>query len=355
MSPSLATPARPADRRARSAKICLAASGGGHVRQLLDLEAAWADIDHFFVTEDTPLGRSIAHKHRTFFVAHAALGQAKLGAPWRLARAGARNFFQSARIILAERPDLLITTGAGSVFFALLWARILGAKIIAIESFARFERPSAFVRLAFPLAHLQVVQSAALARFWPRAEVFDPLRRIEGPRPAKETLLFATVGATLPFDRLVRMVAEAKAAGAIPERVLAQVGEGGARPEGLECVETLPYEEMMAHLRAADLVVCHGGTGSLVTALREGCRVIAVPRRFARGEHYDDHQAEITRAFAEKGLIGVAETQEDLTSALAKARARAPVQATTDAAALARRIGELVEKWRSGAKAAGVS
>jgi hypothetical protein len=45
---------------ARSLKICLAASGGGHVRQLLDLSKAWAAYDHFHITEETALGRSIA-------------------------------------------------------------------------------------------------------------------------------------------------------------------------------------------------------------------------------------------------------------------------------------------------------
>jgi UDP-N-acetylglucosamine transferase subunit ALG13 len=139
-----------------------------------------------------------------------------------------------------------------------------------------------------------VVQSSQLGPVFPRAKVFDPLRILDKPRPPKQPLLFATVGATLPFDRLVETVAEAKRRGALPERVLAQVGIGGVRPDGLECVETLPFETIQQTLKQADIVVCHGGTGSLITALREGCRVIAMPRLFARGEHYDDHQAEIT-------------------------------------------------------------
>jgi hypothetical protein len=55
---------------ARPLKICLAASGGGHVRQLLDLSPAWARYDHFFITEDTALGRSIAADHPRRRVAH---------------------------------------------------------------------------------------------------------------------------------------------------------------------------------------------------------------------------------------------------------------------------------------------
>src|SRR5258707_6828637 len=120
---------------ARSLKICLAASGGGHVRQLLDLSKAWSRYDHFFITEDTALGRSIAADHRTHLVAHVALGQARLGAPLRMAAAGLRNFFQSMAIIFPERPDVVIRTGAGSGHFTFLWPRLLGPRLMVVGSF----------------------------------------------------------------------------------------------------------------------------------------------------------------------------------------------------------------------------
>ena len=146
--------------------------------------------------------------------------------------------------------------------------------------------------------------------------------------------LFATVGATLPFDRLVESVAEAWREGEITERILVQTGIGGVAPEGLEVVETLPFDQVQSLLRDAAIVVCHGGTGSLITALREGCQVIAMPRLAARGEHYDDHQAEIISAFAERGLILVANTVDELREALRTAKTRTPVLATSDPAAL---------------------
>jgi UDP-N-acetylglucosamine--N-acetylmuramyl-(pentapeptide) pyrophosphoryl-undecaprenol N-acetylglucosamine transferase len=322
-------------------RICLAASGGGHVRQLLDLEPAWSDFDHFFISEDTALARTISQTHRTAFVAHFALGQAKLGAPLRMLVAAARNFIQSARAILKERPTVVLTTGAGAVFFAVAWARLLGAKIILVESFARFDRPSMFFRLATPLAHHKIVQSAALLEHCPGARLFDPLRLLGSKRSNKEPLLFATVGATLPFPRLVDMVAALTSAGEISETVLVQVGEGGASPAGLDAVETLPFDEVNAILRRADFVVCHGGTGSLITALREGCRVIAVPRRFEWGEHYDNHQAEITQAFAARGLVEVADTPEELLQAMHRLRARPPAMATTEPEGLIQHLSEL--------------
>jgi UDP-N-acetylglucosamine--N-acetylmuramyl-(pentapeptide) pyrophosphoryl-undecaprenol N-acetylglucosamine transferase len=323
-------------------RVCLAASGGGHVRQLLDLSPAWAPFDHFFVTEPTALGESIATDHRTHFVTHVALGQARLGSPLRMALAAVRNFFESAAIILRERPNVVISTGAGSVYFTVLWARLLGARIVVVESFARFDRLSAFAKIAGPLAHHKVVQSPALSAFWPDAEVFDPLRMIDGPRPAKKPVLFATVGATLPFDRLVESVAALKARGEVAEAVFVQTGIGGARPDGVETVETLPFEGMIARLREADIVVCHGGTGSLITALREGCRTIAMPRLFSLGEHYDDHQEEITEAFRARGLIAVAKSEAELSAALRDVRGRTPPMATSDPVALIAHVGKIL-------------
>jgi UDP-N-acetylglucosamine transferase subunit ALG13 len=241
-----------------------------------------------------------------------------------------RNLLESYRIIRRERPDILISTGAGAVFFAVAWGRLFGATTIVIDSFARFERPSVFARLAAPLAHHLIVQSAPLVAHFPKAKVFDPLLIVDTPRPPKKPLLFATVGATLPFDRLVHAVAELKAQGAIPEHVLIQRGVGGETPDGVESVETLPFDRIQTLLKEADIVVCHGGTGSLITALREGCRVIAMPRLMEKGEHYDNHQAEITSAFAARGLIDVANSTSELAEALKAARSKTPVAATTD-------------------------
>ena len=324
----------PHEKPKRKLKLCLAASGGGHIRQLLDLEPAWRAGDVFFVSEDTSLAQSVAQSHRMHFVAHVALGQGRLGKPIKMLVAGIRNFIQSIAIVVSERPDMVITTGAGSVFFTVLVARLLGAKIVVVESFARFERLSAFARIVRPLAHYAVVQSSALSTLWPKAKVYDPLKILDIPRPPKRALLFATVGATLPFDRLVRSVAALKQAGEIPEEVLIQTGIGGHQPDGLATVETLPFGEILDTLKDADIVVCHGGTGSLITALREGCRVIAIPRRFDLGEHYDDHQSEITSAFAARGLIQLAHRPEDLSGAIRAAREMAPVLATSDPAQL---------------------
>lgn len=282
-----------------------------------------------------------------FFVPHVALGQARLGHRFEMIRSAVRSVLASLRIVWRERPDVVVTTGAGSSFFSVLFARLLGARVILIDSFARFRGPSAFARIATPLAHVRIAQSRQSASKWPGANVVDPFRML-GPRDGtKEPLVFATVGATLTFERLVRLVDKARKDGHLPERIILQTGLDNkvAVDPGIEVHEVIPFLDVKDILRRADLVICHAGTGSIITALQEGCRVVAVPRSFARGEHYDDHQWEIATAFADRGIVSLVGEDDDLPKAIAAARVTEPTRATLDQTELVRKLEALLDSW----------
>lgn len=316
-------------------RLCLAGSGGGHVRQLLDLQSVWQDQNVFFVTEPTALGTSIAANHQTFFVDHFAWGQGRLG-KWRTMIGSAwRNMCQSALIIQRERPDFIISTGAGSMAPLLLFGRLRGARIVVIDSFARFQSPSLFARLTGWLAHARIAQSKDSGEKWRGALVFDPFVILDQPRPSKQQLAFATVGATLPFDRLVEWTERAYRSGLLPERVVIQTGKDGRTPSGMESHKEMEYDKIATLLEQADIVICHGGTGSIITALQRGCHVIVIPREFVRGEHYDDHQSEIAEVFAARGLLQLARDYDQFTAALTAIPTRTARCATTSPQALA--------------------
>jgi UDP-N-acetylglucosamine--N-acetylmuramyl-(pentapeptide) pyrophosphoryl-undecaprenol N-acetylglucosamine transferase len=329
-------------------KLCLAASGGGHIRQLLDLEPVWSRYPHFFVTEHSAIGDGLSSAHQVYFVDHFAVGQARLGRPFKMLAGAWRNFWQALQLVWRERPDIVISTGAGAVFWTCFFARLFGARFVLIESFARFDHPSKFASMARFIANAMVVQSPRLKARWPHAMLFDPLRIGAGARPEKQSLALSTVGATLPFDRLTSGVLALKASGALPEQLVIQTGiESAAKSsddKSIRVVETLAFDEMKQLLRDADIVFCHSGTGSLVTALREGCRVVVMPRRFDLGEHYDDHQFEIAEAFAQRGLVELALEATDLPGAIARARTKMPVMATTDHSALCAWLAGYIQK-----------
>ncbi len=326
----------------RPLRILLAASGGGHLRQLLDLEPVWGAHDHVFVTTDFALGRSVAKVHRVHFVTEYGFGMWHQHRRLEMVVRSARNFCQAVMLVARERPQLVVTTGAAAIFWPILLARLSGARLVSIESFARMEAPSVYGKLVRRFAHHLVVQSPKLKAYWPEAEVFDPLRILDKPRPQKESLALVTVGALTCFDRMMGAIVALKRAGELPERLILQTGERSAfTPETLrdlapdvDCVESLDFDTIQDVLKRAELVICHGGTGSIITALREGCRVIAMPRSFAREEAFDDHQEEIVNSFAARGLLQAVYDEGDLASAIARARKNKPVQATTEPEAL---------------------
>ena len=73
-------------------------------------------------------------------------------------------------------------------------------------------------------------------------------------------------------------------------------------------------------MEKSDLVITHGGVGSIVMALKMGKKVIAVPRLSAFGEHINDHQIQIVDSFnKQEFLIGLTEL-DGMEEALAKAK-----------------------------------
>ena len=97
---------------------------------------------------------------------------------------------------------------------------------------------------------------------------------------------------------MVALVADLKRRGLIPEQIIFQIGSGDVPqvlPPDVRVVDNLPFGEVREILQRARIVITHGGTGSLITALRAGCNVIAMPRAFAL-----DH--EIMRMFQQLGI-----------------------------------------------------
>ena len=71
----------------------------------------------------------------------------------------------------------------------------------------------------------------------------------------------------------------------------------------MKILDFIDYQEMEKLIEKADLIITHGGTGSIVTPLKKGKKVIACPRLKKYREHVDDHQQQIVDIFSEVGYI----------------------------------------------------
>lgn len=127
--------------------------------------------------------------------------------------------------------------------------------------------------------------------------------------------LVATIGTTGTFARFSSLIAEVMVQRPGLELVF-QAGRGPT-PELPGSFTFLPREELLAHMRSATLVVCHGGSGSVRDALRTCGNVAIVPRRADCGEGVvDDHQLDLSRALEARGLVRVVSSAAEIVALL---------------------------------------
>lgn len=107
----------------------------------------------------------------------------------------------------------------------------------------------------------------------------------------------------LPFTRLLNEVEKLKLNGGVEEDIVVQNGHTPYESDVLTLKPFVSYQEMNELYDRARLIITHAGTGSVITGLKKGKKVIAAPRLKKYGEHNDDHQLELMQAFEEAGHI----------------------------------------------------
>jgi beta-1,4-N-acetylglucosaminyltransferase len=123
--------------------LLLVCSSGGHLLQMLELRDAWGGFERVWVTFDKSDTRSLLRGER---VVHAH-GPTNRNIPNLL-----RNLRLALRVLRAERPAAILTTGAGvAVPFAWI-GRMLGIPTVYVESVTRIEGLSLSARMIAPVA-----------------------------------------------------------------------------------------------------------------------------------------------------------------------------------------------------------
>ena len=115
-----------------------------------------------------------------------------------------------------------------------------------------------------------------------------------------------------PFDRLLKETDRLVNEGVIRDTVIAQTGTSAYQPSHLQAQPFFSHDEMQKYTEEADLIITHGGSGSIMNALKLGRKVIAVPRLARFGEHVDDHQTQLVRALADAGYLCACMNIEEL-------------------------------------------
>jgi UDP-N-acetylglucosamine:LPS N-acetylglucosamine transferase len=138
-------------------KVAIVSSCGGHLTEVRALRPAYGQYDHFYVLNDR-VQLAADMEGRTYFISHSERD-------WKFFL----NLWEAFRILRRERPDVLLSTGAGPVVpFALIGRFLFGCRIVFVETFTRVTAPSLTGRIMYRLAHDFYYQWPTLARYFPR-------------------------------------------------------------------------------------------------------------------------------------------------------------------------------------------
>ncbi len=139
-------------------KVCIVSSCGGHLTEVRCLKPAFEHFEHFYVLNDRAL-LPPDMEGRTYFITHSERDWKQIV-----------NLVEAWRILKKEKPQVILSTGAGpAVPFALV-GKFLGIKFIFVETMTRVQAPSLTGRIMYWLADDFFYQWESLAKYFPRGK-----------------------------------------------------------------------------------------------------------------------------------------------------------------------------------------
>ena len=130
-------------------KICLAPSGGGHLTELLKLSESWQGKEAFFVTTVDFVKDNINGFGKVYVV-----GECNREYPLRVLKV----LIRCIKIVFKEKPAIVISTGAAAGCMICFLAKMLGSKIVWIDSITNVEKISLSGRMVKHISDLFLVQ-----------------------------------------------------------------------------------------------------------------------------------------------------------------------------------------------------
>lgn len=120
------------------------------------------------------------------------------------------------------------------------------------------------------------------------------------------------------FHRLLEEIDKLIEEGIIKDEVIVQAGYTNYKSENMKIFDLIAKEKLEKFQNNADIIITHGGVGSIISSIEKGKKIIAIPRLHEYEEHVNNHQKDIVNMFNEKGYIIGINQVENLRYALSK-------------------------------------
>ena len=126
------------------------------------------------------------------------------------------------------------------------------------------------------------------------------------------------------FKRLLEAIDRQVELGNIKDKIVVQAGCTKYESKNMEIFDLIPMEKFDDLIKSCDLLITHGGVGSIITGLKNDKKVIAAARLFKYKEHTNDHQLQIIENFSNDGYILGLDNFDELDKVLEKAKTFKP-------------------------------
>ena len=147
-----------------------------------------------------------------------------------------------------------------------------------------------------------------------------------------------------PFTRLVKEIDKLKESKIIKDKVVVQLGFTDYKSNNLETFSLIESDKLNKLIEEADLIITHGGVGSILSGLKSGKKVIAVPRLAEYKEHTNDHQLQIVNEFYNTGYILKCDNPKDLEEVLKQVKNFKPKKYKSNTANMVKMIEDFIDK-----------
>lgn len=105
------------------------------------------------------------------------------------------------------------------------------------------------------------------------------------------------------FTRLLKAIDKQIEKKNIREKVIVQAGHTKYESKNMEIFDLIPTEELDKLVEECDLLITHGGVGSILSGIKNNKPIIAAARLKKYKEHTNDHQKQIINEFESRGYI----------------------------------------------------
>ena len=126
------------------------------------------------------------------------------------------------------------------------------------------------------------------------------------------------------FKRLLDAVQKQIDNGFIKDEIIVQAGCTKYESKDMKIFDLIDREEFSELISKCDILITHGGVGSILTGLKNNKKVIAAARLEKYKEHTNDHQLQIIDKFTKSGYILSLDNFDRLDETLKKAKTFKP-------------------------------